>query len=38
MFETPAWKNLDQRLELDVVDVRQFGRDTRIIAFPVSRK
>lgn len=36
MFETPAWKNLDQRLELNVVDVRQFGRDTRIIAFPAT--
>lgn len=34
MFDTPAWTNLDQRLELDVIDVRQFGRDTRIIARP----
>lgn len=38
MFETPAWKNLDQRLALDVIDVRQFGRDTRIIALPATKK
>lgn len=37
MFETPAWTTLDQRLELDIIDVRRFGRDTRIVAYPSRR-
>jgi diaminohydroxyphosphoribosylaminopyrimidine deaminase / 5-amino-6-(5-phosphoribosylamino)uracil reductase len=37
MFDTPAWTGLQDRLELDYVDVRRFGRDTRIIARPVRR-
>jgi diaminohydroxyphosphoribosylaminopyrimidine deaminase/5-amino-6-(5-phosphoribosylamino)uracil reductase len=35
MFDTPAWRKLDQRLDLEFVDERRFGRDTRIIARPV---
>lgn len=32
MFATPQWQDLTQRLELDIVDVRSIGRDTRITA------
>jgi diaminohydroxyphosphoribosylaminopyrimidine deaminase/5-amino-6-(5-phosphoribosylamino)uracil reductase len=35
MFRTPSWQRLDERLELEVVDTRRIGRDTRIIARPV---
>ncbi|MCI0517444.1 MAG: bifunctional diaminohydroxyphosphoribosylaminopyrimidine deaminase/5-amino-6-(5-phosphoribosylamino)uracil reductase RibD [Woeseiaceae bacterium] len=35
MFLTPQWQKLEQRLDLDIIDVRKFGRDTRIIARPV---
>ncbi|MGH8222674.1 MAG: bifunctional diaminohydroxyphosphoribosylaminopyrimidine deaminase/5-amino-6-(5-phosphoribosylamino)uracil reductase RibD, partial [Woeseiaceae bacterium] len=34
MFETPGWRKLEQRLALELVDVRRFGGDTRIIARP----
>lgn len=37
MFATPVWQHLDQRLDLDIRDVRRFGRDTRIVARPVHR-
>jgi diaminohydroxyphosphoribosylaminopyrimidine deaminase/5-amino-6-(5-phosphoribosylamino)uracil reductase len=37
MFATPGWLKLEQRLELDVLDVRKFGRDTRIIARTLAR-
>lgn len=33
-FTTPAWLRLEQRLELDVTDVRQVGDDLRITARP----
>lgn len=36
MFATPQWLHLSQRLELDIVDVRSIGRDTRITARPQS--
>lgn len=35
MFATPGWQSLEQRLDLDIIDVRNFGRDTRIIAHPL---
>ena len=34
MFATPTWQTIDARLKLDLVDVRKFGADTRIIARP----
>jgi diaminohydroxyphosphoribosylaminopyrimidine deaminase/5-amino-6-(5-phosphoribosylamino)uracil reductase len=37
MFETPGWRRLDQRLDLEIRDVRRFGADTRIVARPCSR-
>lgn len=37
MFVTPDWLKLEQRLDLDIIDVRKFGRDTRIIAQTVAR-
>ena len=27
MFLTPGWQNLDQRLALDIVDIRKVGSD-----------
>ena len=35
MFATPAWQTIDDRLNLDIVDVRKIGADTRIIARPI---
>jgi diaminohydroxyphosphoribosylaminopyrimidine deaminase/5-amino-6-(5-phosphoribosylamino)uracil reductase len=35
MFITPGWQNLEQRLELETLDLRHFGRDMRINARPV---
>jgi diaminohydroxyphosphoribosylaminopyrimidine deaminase/5-amino-6-(5-phosphoribosylamino)uracil reductase len=35
MFATPGWQSLEQRLDLEIVDVRNFGRDRRIIARPI---
>lgn len=32
MLATPAWKALDDRLELEVTDIRRVGADTRITA------
>ncbi len=37
MVITPDWLKLEQRLDLDFVDVRKFGRDTRIIARTIAR-
>jgi diaminohydroxyphosphoribosylaminopyrimidine deaminase/5-amino-6-(5-phosphoribosylamino)uracil reductase len=37
MVNTPGWTSLEHRLELEFVDVRRFGRDTRIIARPIIR-
>ena len=34
MFATPTWQTIDERLNLDIVDVRKIGADTRIIARP----
>lgn len=34
MIETPEWRRLADRLSLDVIDVAQFGDDTRITAIP----
>ncbi len=38
MFETPDWLKLEQRLDLDIIDVRKFGRDTRIIARTIAQR
>lgn len=35
MFSTPGWQDMDHRLQLDIVDVRRVGADTRITARPV---
>ncbi len=34
MFTTPAWRQMSQRMPLDIVDVRRVGADTRITARP----
>ena len=34
MFNTPAWKDISQRVRLDIVDVRRVGADTKITARP----
>lgn len=34
MFATPGWHTLDQRLNLDIVDVRKIGADLKITARP----
>ena len=34
MFLTPHWKELSDRAELTITDVRQIGNDTRITAIP----
>ncbi len=36
MFTTPDWQNLQQKLALKVVDVRQVGVDSRITLRPVT--
>ena len=36
MFSTPAWESMGQRLQLDIIDVRCVGADTRITARPTS--
>jgi diaminohydroxyphosphoribosylaminopyrimidine deaminase/5-amino-6-(5-phosphoribosylamino)uracil reductase len=36
LVATPGWQALDQRLALDVVDLRRVGRDIRITARPAS--
>ena len=38
MFATPSWQDLDQRLALEVTDLRRIGADIRITARPSSRK
>lgn len=35
MVETPAWTALTDRCELEIIDVRRVGKDTRITARPV---
>ena len=35
MFETPNRMRLDQRVNLDIVDVRKLGKDLRILARPL---
>ena len=37
MFATPDWLQLQQRMQLDVRDVRRIGNDTRITARPVRQ-
>lgn len=36
MFSTPAWRNMSQRMRLDIVDMRRVGADTRVTARPHS--
>jgi len=36
MFSTPAWQNMSQRMQLDIIDVRRVGADTRITARPTA--
>jgi diaminohydroxyphosphoribosylaminopyrimidine deaminase/5-amino-6-(5-phosphoribosylamino)uracil reductase len=35
MFTTPGWQSIDERLNLEIVDVRKIGADLRITAIPV---
>jgi diaminohydroxyphosphoribosylaminopyrimidine deaminase/5-amino-6-(5-phosphoribosylamino)uracil reductase len=37
MFTTPAWQQMSQRMQLDIVDVRRVGTDTRITARPSNK-
>lgn len=36
MFVTPEWQAMDRKLALDIVDLRKFGADMRIIARPAT--
>ncbi len=36
MFTTPAWRQMSQRMALDIIDVRRVGADTRITARPTN--
>jgi diaminohydroxyphosphoribosylaminopyrimidine deaminase/5-amino-6-(5-phosphoribosylamino)uracil reductase len=36
MVTTPAWRSLQQRLELEILDIRKIGVDIRIVARPVA--
>jgi len=36
MFSTPVWHNMCQRMQLDIIDVRRVGADTRITARPLT--
>lgn len=36
MFSTPDWQDMSQRMQLDIVDVRCVGADTKITARPRS--
>jgi diaminohydroxyphosphoribosylaminopyrimidine deaminase/5-amino-6-(5-phosphoribosylamino)uracil reductase len=38
MFSTPGWLEMSQRAQLDILDVRRVGADTRITARPVAGK
>jgi diaminohydroxyphosphoribosylaminopyrimidine deaminase/5-amino-6-(5-phosphoribosylamino)uracil reductase len=38
MFETPVWQQMNQRVQLDITDVRRVGADTRITARPRNSK
>jgi len=35
MFTTPEWQTIDQRLQVEIADVRKIGADLRITARPV---
>ena len=37
MFLTPQWKSLQDRLSLDIQDIRKIGADYRITARPINR-
>jgi diaminohydroxyphosphoribosylaminopyrimidine deaminase/5-amino-6-(5-phosphoribosylamino)uracil reductase len=37
MISTPEWQTLEQRLALDIVDVRKLGPDIRILARPAEK-
>jgi hypothetical protein len=34
MFSTPGWRQMSQRMQLVITDVRRVGADTRITARP----
>jgi hypothetical protein len=34
MFVTPGWQTIEQRLNLNIVDVRNIGADLKITARP----
>jgi diaminohydroxyphosphoribosylaminopyrimidine deaminase/5-amino-6-(5-phosphoribosylamino)uracil reductase len=34
MITTPGWTGLDDRLQLDILEVRRVGRDLKIVARP----
>jgi diaminohydroxyphosphoribosylaminopyrimidine deaminase/5-amino-6-(5-phosphoribosylamino)uracil reductase len=36
IITTPGWTGLDDRLQLDILEVRRVGRDLKIVARPVS--
>ena len=36
MYTTPGWLQMSQRLQLDIIDVRRIGADTRITARPTA--
>jgi diaminohydroxyphosphoribosylaminopyrimidine deaminase/5-amino-6-(5-phosphoribosylamino)uracil reductase len=36
LFELPSLTSLDDRVRLEIVDLREFGDDLRIIARPVT--
>lgn len=38
MFTTPAWHHMSQRMQLDIVEVRRVGADTRITARPMATR
>ena len=37
MFTTPTWRQMSQRMALDIIDVRNVGADTRITARPAAK-
>jgi diaminohydroxyphosphoribosylaminopyrimidine deaminase/5-amino-6-(5-phosphoribosylamino)uracil reductase len=37
MFLTPKWESLQDRLSLDIQDIRKIGADYRITARPINR-
>lgn len=38
MFSTPGWKEMSQRMQLDISDVRRVGADMRITARPKAQQ